>query len=195
MKIYTTTGDRGRTGLFSGERVSKTDARVEAYGQLDELNSLLGLLVSAVSGVDLGGGYGRLGSELQGIQSRLFCLGSWLATGSDSAAMEELPGMGPQAVAELETAIDDMEGELVPLRGFILPGGHALASQAHLARAVCRRVERRVVVLLDDPGAEPWNERLALTVKYLNRLSDYLFVLARVCNHRQGVADTPWQPR
>ena len=168
MKIYTRTGDGGQTSLFGGTRVSKSDARIEAYGTVDELNSFLG-----VTG-DLDG--------MAAIQSDLFEIGAHLA----SPGTSRFPGVDPQRIEDLERAIDTMERELAPLTTFILPGGSATASQLHIARTVCRRAERRVVALEDDSPATQ------STITYLNRLSDYLFVAARFANHQAGVADVPW---
>lgn len=189
MKIYTRTGDRGRTSLFSGERVSKASCRVEAYGDVDELNSVLGALAASLAGDDA-----RLLQAVERIQRDLFCIGGRLATTPDSAAFEDLPELEEAAVKRLEAEIDRMEEALPPLRGFILPGGHPSACWAHVARTVCRRAERHVVAVLEptEPGSDgAAPARLGI---YLNRLSDYLFVLARYCNHRQGVADILWEP-
>jgi len=195
LKIYTNKGDRGKTGLFSGERTSKADSRVEAYGEVDELNSVLGALVSALSPESeaLPSIQEAVG-ELEKIQSELFCVGAWLATRPDSGAFQELPDLDSHAVERLEASIDRMEETLSPISGFILPGGHPTASQAHVARTVCRRAERRVAALLDEVRDHPSNERVGLALKYLNRLSDYLFTLARSCNHLHGVQDVNREP-
>lgn len=171
MKIYTRTGDHGQTSLFGGTRVAKHDARIEAYGTVDELNSFLG----AVTGID----------ELPAIQSDLFEIGAHLA----SPGTSRFPGVDAARIEALEQAIDAMERELTPLTTFILPGGSPAAAQLHIARTVCRRAERRVVALEDDSPAT------RSTIAYLNRLSDYLFVAARFANHRAGVADVPWSKR
>ncbi len=210
MRIYTGAGDRGRTSLFSGERVDKHDARIEAYGDLDELNSVLGALAEAL-GDGPRGGSAELESEIERIQSDLLQAGAWLATTPGSPAQTSLLEITPHLIAGLEAAIDRMDATLEPLRGFILPGGSASACWAHVARTVCRRAERRVVALVDavhgahpapEPGETPApapavtqaHEQLGLIVVYLNRLSDYLFVLARHCNRRAGVPDRPWTP-
>ncbi len=171
MKIYTRTGDGGLTSLFGGARVSKSDARIEAYGTVDELSSFLG----AITGVD----------EVPAIQSDLFEIGAHLA----SPGTSRFPGVEASRIEDLERAIDAMERELTPLTTFILPGGSAAAAQLHIARTVCRRAERRVVALEDESPATQ------STITYLNRLSDYLFVAARFANHRAGVADVPWTKR
>jgi len=171
VKIYTRTGDHGETSLFGGKRVAKHDARIEAYGTVDELNSFLG----AVTGVD----------EIPAIQSDLFEIGAHLA----SPGTSRFPGVDVSRIEELERSIDAMERELAPLTSFILPGGSPAAAQLHIARTVCRRAERRVTVLEDETPATQ------STIRYLNRLSDWLFVAARFANHRAGVADVPWSKR
>jgi cob(I)alamin adenosyltransferase len=187
MKICTGTGDKGKTSLFSGERVTKADSRIDAYGDLDELNSILGALTAHLSAEK------ELAAELQQIQSDLFQAGAWLATSPDSAAIDSLKEISADQVAFLEKAIDRFEKELPTLKSFILPGGHITAAWAHMARTVCRRCERKVVPLLSKitkvKAAEPY-QRLLI---FLNRLSDYLFMLARHCNHIYGVSDKPWR--
>lgn len=182
MKIYTKTGDAGQTGLFGGDRISKAHARVEAYGDVDELNSVLGIVRADL---DLGTPFETL---LEAIQSRLFDLGAELANerGKDLG----IPLVDEDDVVAMEHAIDHAEGELAPLRTFVLPGGSKVAAHLHLARTVCRRAERRVVALLEQ-GATVRPEVL----RYLNRLSDLLFVLARLANHRAKIADVPWVGR
>lgn len=188
MKIYTGTGDRGKTSLFSGERVSKADARIDAYGDLDELNSILGALAAHLTAEE------KLVSELQQIQSGLFQAGAWLATHPDSAAIESLPDVPTQQIAFLENTIDRFEKELPMLKAFILPGGHITAAWAHIARTVCRRCERKVVPLINETPTEKSVEHYRRLLVFLNRLSDYLFMLARKCNHIHGVSDKPWRP-
>ncbi len=187
MKIYTGTGDKGKTSLFSGERVSKADARIDAYGDLDELNSILGALVAQLSAEE------KRIAELQQIQSDLFQAGAWLATSPDSALIDSLQAISAEQIAFLEKAIDRYEKELPVLRSFILPGGHITSAWAHVARTVCRRCERKVAPLVSRSmkakAAEPYQRLLV----YLNRLSDYLFVLARQCNHIHGISDKPWR--
>lgn len=190
MKIYTKTGDRGKTSLFSGERVSKANRRVEAYGEVDELNSVLGALASCLSEGDP-----EVRQAVEQVQRELFRVGGRLAATPDSPHFEDLPGLDEAALKRLEAEIDRMAERLPRLKGFILPGGHPSACWAHLARTVCRRAERHVVGLLEasaEPG--PAGENLARIQAYMNRLSDYLFVLARYCNHLHGLADTPWEP-
>lgn len=188
MKIYTRTGDRGETGLFGGQRVRKDHARVEAYGDVDELNSVLGLAAVELARE----GQDEMARRLRDLQSDLFSLGAILATprpedgGRENAHLPELP---EGRVEEMERWIDDAEQELEPLRNFILPGGGEAAARLHLGRTVCRRAERRVVNLAHVAHIDE-----ALIV-YLNRLSDLLFTLARLANHRAGVADLVWQTR
>jgi len=180
VKIYTRRGDGGETDLFGGPRVSKDHARVEAYGAVDELCACLGVCAAASSHEDLR----ALARE---IQARLFDLGACLAS-PDAAHRRKagLPEPGPEEVAALEAHIDRLERELEPLRRFILPGGTPAAAHFHVARTVCRRAERRSVELgRSEPLAEA-------CLGYLNRLSDLLFVMARVENRRAGVADAEW---
>lgn len=182
MKIYTKTGDDGTTGLFGGARVSKADARVEAYGELDELNSVLGMVRLE--------GLGEPFDALLGqIQSRLFDVGAELANGSGKDL--GIPLVAESDIVAMEHAIDRAETELTPLKSFVLPGGCALAARLHVARTVCRRAERRVVALAHDENVHVRAE----LVQYLNRLSDLCFVLARLANKRASVADVPWLGR
>jgi cob(I)alamin adenosyltransferase len=187
MKLYTGTGDKGKTSLFSGERISKADARIDAYGDLDELNSILGALTAHLSAEN------ELVGQLQQIQSDLLYAGSWLATSPGSPSMDSLQEISAEQIIFLEKAIDRIEKELPALNAFIIPGGHITAAWAHLARTVCRRCERKAVALLSktfkEEAAGPY-QRLLI---YLNRLSDYLFVAARKCNQIHGVSDKPWK--
>ena len=185
MKIYTGTGDQGKTSLFSGERVSKGNERIDAYGDVDELNSTLGALAATAPDKDP-----EIQKEIERIQSTLFQIGAWLATSSESPSMEVLNPIPESEWKGLESAIDRMDSKLTKLGGFILPGGHISAAWAHVARTVCRRAERKVVVL-SDATKKP--DILHPILVYLNRLSDYLFVLARYCNFLMGVADVPWK--
>lgn len=181
VKIYTRTGDDGSTGLLGPGRVPKSAPRVEAYGAVDELNAVLG----AARAMD---GERWLDAELATIQAKLFHLGAELAT-SAPAMLASLKRLEDPDVTTLEGWIDRLEQDLAPLTSFVLPGGTVLASQLHLARTVCRRAERRVVSLATGEAVEP---RL---VRYLNRLADLLFVMARWCNHRAGVTETLWSGR
>jgi cob(I)alamin adenosyltransferase len=187
MKIYTGSGDRGKTSLFSGERVSKDQRRIEAYGEVDELNAVLGALEASLPSEQ-----SQLRDEIQGIQSDLFHVGAWLATTPDSPSLEVLKKIGASRIQRLEEAIDRMEQRLPALKEFILPGGHIAASWAHVARTVCRRVERRVVALSHDPAEYKSPDELIGVITFLNRLSDYLFVLARYCNHLARVSEITW---
>ncbi|MCU0559421.1 MAG: cob(I)yrinic acid a,c-diamide adenosyltransferase [Desulfobacterales bacterium] len=188
MKIYTGSGDRGKTSLFSGERVAKDHERIEAYGDLDELNSVIGALAASLPHPAEG-----VRPELEAAQAVLFEIGAWLATSPGSAAAGLLPPVDPQAAAALERSIDRMDAALPSLGGFILPGGSPAGSWAHLARTVCRRVERRVVRLAAAQAATPGDESMQRSIVYLNRLSDYLFVLARHLNRIQGSAERLWK--
>jgi cob(I)alamin adenosyltransferase len=183
VKIYTKRGDQGETDLLGGGRVSKDDMRVEAYGAVDELNACLGQCAAATAHEDLRG-------LTLSIQSMLFDLGGYLAA-PDDARREKSGVVQPESsdIEALETHIDALEEELEPLKCFILPGGAAAAAAYHLARTVCRRAERRAVALC---RAEPLS---AESLRYLNRLSDLLFVMARVENRRAGIADIEWVGR
>ncbi len=188
MKVYTGTGDGGRTSLFSGERIEKSDPRIDAYGDLDELNAVVGAVVAALPHHPESG---QLRTQLVTIQSDLFRLGALLATSPDSPAAAHLSPMTVEHHQRLEDQIDAMDARLEALNCFIIPGGHPSAAGAHVARTVCRRVERRVVKLTSSQSVI--REGLEEMLVYLNRLSDYFFVLARYCNHLAGVADEPWQ--
>jgi cob(I)alamin adenosyltransferase len=179
LSIVTKTGDGGETGLFGGGRVSKDDPRVEAYGEVDELNAALGLARAQKLEASLD-------ELLQEVQSQLFTVGAVLATPPDSRAASVIPVLHPSWAAAMEQQIAAFDREILPLNAFILPGGTAAASALHLARTICRRAERRVVPLARAGAVIPE------VVVYLNRLSDLLFTLARVANHRAGERDVPW---
>ncbi len=182
MKIYTRTGDTGTTGLLGGTRVPKDHLRIEAYGTVDELNSHLGMLR------DLAAPHHH--ALIVEVQNNLFAIGSRLASSSEEEATRfHVPLLTTADIEVLERAMDAMDAELEPMRNFILPGGHPTVSQAHIARTVCRRAERRVVQLA---AHEPLPE---IAVQYLNRLSDLLFMMARHLGKLHGVADTPWLPK
>jgi cob(I)alamin adenosyltransferase len=191
MKIYTGTGDKGKTSLFSGERVTKADPRIDAYGDLDELNSILGALAAHLSAEKK---EKTLAAELQQIQSDLLHAGAWLATHPNSAAVESLEELPQDRISFLEKAIDRLDRDLPALRGFILPGGHITAAWAHVARTVCRRSERKLVPLIKPTLKGKVAQQYRNLLIFLNRLSDYLFVLARHCNQIQGVSDKLWKP-
>jgi cob(I)alamin adenosyltransferase len=189
MKIYTKTGDRGETGLFGGGRVPKDDVRVSAYGDVDELNSVLGAAIVQLESA----GLDEVVTGLREVQADLFTVGAILATpaprdGGRAQAAAHVPELPAGRVEALERWIDASEAELEPLRSFVLPGGSPAAAALHLARTVCRRAERQVVTLAHHASVD--DELL----RYLNRLSDLLFTLARLANHRAGVPDVPWVP-
>jgi len=186
MKVYTGGGDKGKTSLFSGERVAKHHVRIEAYGDLDELNSFLGVLAAL-----LPDGEQAARDDLQGMQSALFVAGAWLATTPGSAAVAHLTPLPATAAKELEQRIDALSATLPELRAFILPGGQPAAAWTHVARTVCRRCERRLTQLIES--TEGNEGELAAIQVYLNRLSDYLFVLARHLNTVLGGVDTIWR--
>jgi len=188
MKIYTGSGDRGKTSLFSGQRVSKADERIEAYGDMDELNSIIGALVAS-----LGAEHSEPAGELQRIQSDLFTISALLATTPDSPAMDTIAAIDQQHIEFLEKSIDRMVESLPELKGFILPGGHPAAAWAHVARTVCRRTERRIVSFLDASFEMHVPDTYRVALVYVNRLSDYLFVAARYCNHLFAVPDKLWE--
>ncbi len=181
MKIYTKTGDAGSTGLFGGGRVAKDHARVEAYGDVDELNAVLGM-ARAVEPMP------RIDEVLVPIQRDLFAIGALLATPDREKMALHLKKarIDEGRIEELERAIDEGEAELEPLTSFIVPGGSPKAAALHMGRTVCRRAERRVVHLQHEVELPP------LTVIYLNRLSDLLFTLARVANRRAGAGEVTW---
>jgi len=168
--------------------VSKSVQRVEAYGDVDELNSALGVLVSALPEEE-----SILIEEVRQIQSDLFHIGARLATTPDSPYLSLLPGISDKHIEALVAAIDRMDAELPALNGFVLPGGHRSSAWAHMARTICRRTERHVVRLTLKDHEENVEEQMNGIVIYLNRLSDYLFVLSRYCNKIAGVPETPWE--
>jgi cob(I)alamin adenosyltransferase len=182
MKIYTKTGDDGTTGLFGGGRVRKDEARVEAYGTIDELNSIVGLARAAEAPREVD-------SVLAGVQEDLFVIGAELATVTGKEDKLSMPLLGGARTALLEDAIDRIEASLPPLKSFVLPGGSPAGARLHQARTVCRRAERRV---LTASTATPIRPEILI---YLNRLSDFLFVAARSANQVAGVPDVPWAPR
>ena len=181
MKIYTKTGDAGLTGLFGGHRISKAELRVCAYGDVDELNSVLGVIRS-IEGVD------PFDDLLYAIQNSLFDLGAELATDPERAEKSGTFTLSPAHSERLERAIDEHQRELPPLRQFILPGGSPLAAQFHVARTVCRRAERTVVALANEGSVR------SEVLVYLNRLSDLFFVLGRAANAGLGIEDVVWSP-
>ncbi len=173
LKIYTRTGDAGHTSLFGGKRVSKKNARIEAYGTIDELNSFLGIIRATWSD-------SPIDVQLDAVQRDLFDIGAQLA----APGKNQFTGVSQSRIGSLEQGIDDMERTLTPLKNFVLPGGSIPAAHLHVARTVCRRAERLVVALGDKAPK--------MTLAYLNRLSDYLFVAARYANAQLGVEDVMW---
>ena len=187
MKIYTGGGDRGKTSLLSGERVPKNHPQIEACGDLDELSSFIGGIKAMLPSDSC-----DLQAQLHRIQSNLLTIGAFLAVSKSSAILDEIPKISPKDVESLESAIDSMQTELPELKGFILPNGHISAVMAHIARSVCRRAERRVVALSLEIDVQHMLNHLRYQMIYLNRLSDYMFTLARYCNHVAGVAEDLW---
>lgn len=181
MKIYTKTGDAGTTSLFGGKRVSKADLRIDTYGTVDELNSWMGVLRDQ-----------EINSSRQdtllAIQDRLFTMGSMLATEPGNTKVK-IPTLDEADILFLEREIDAMDTVLPPMKAFVLPGGHASVSFAHVARTVCRRAERLVIALHRTEPVDP------LIIKYLNRLSDYVFVLSRKMTAELHSPESPWHPR
>lgn len=181
MKIYTKTGDQGTTSLFGGKRVSKADLRIDTYGTVDELNSWIGVVrdqeINTV----------RKKALLE-IQDRLFTIGSILATEPGNTKVK-IPTLAEEDITFLEKEIDAMDAALPPMRSFVLPGGHPSISFGHVSRTVCRRAERLIVGLNDSEPGDP------MVIKYVNRLSDYLFVLTRKMAMELGIEESPWKPR
>lgn len=183
VKIYTKTGDQGKTSLIGGTKVPKSDLRIEAYGTVDELNSFIGLLGDYL--VD-----DAIKTLLKEIQDRLFTIGSSLACDPEKEPLMKIPDLKEDDIILLENEMDKMNEALPLMKNFIIPGGHVAVSTAHIARCVCRRAERLCVRLKEDGSfVEP------LVIKYLNRLSDFLFVLARYIGHLLQVAEIVWKPR
>jgi cob(I)alamin adenosyltransferase len=182
-KIYTKTGDRGTTSLIGGTKVSKAHLRIEAYGTVDELNSYIGLCKDLLAGI-------TDTILLQEVQDRLFTVGSSLACDPEKEPKMKIPDLKEEDISLLEKEIDRMTEALPVMKFFILPGGHPVISHLHIARCVCRRAER-ACVRLDAEGEEVE----AIVIKYINRLSDYLFMLARFAGHQLQVPEIAWRPR
>ena len=181
MKIYTKTGDQGTTALFGGKRVSKANLRIDAYGTVDELNSWMGVLRDQEVNQ-------KRKEILKEIQDRLFTIGSVLATEPGNTKVK-IPSLHEADVTLLETEMDAMDSQLSPMKFFVLPGGHSSISFGHIARTVCRRAERLIVALHEQELVDP------IVIRYINRLSDYLFVLCRKVTTELNVEETPWKPR
>ena len=183
IKIYTKTGDQGKTSLIGGTKVLKSHIRIEAYGTVDELNSYIGLLGDQFH-------HDQTTTSLREIQDRLFTIGSSLACDPDKEPLLRIPDLKEDDVRWLENEIDVMNSSLVPMKSFILPGGHISISTAHVVRCVCRRAERHCVSMIEQQlFVDP------LVIKYLNRLSDYLFILARFIAHELKIEELRWKPR
>ena len=183
LKIYTKTGDLGKTSLIGGTKVSKSNLRIESYGTVDELNSFIGLISDHLTDE-----HSKV--ILKEVQDRLFTIGSSLACDPDKEPLMKIPDLKEADVELLENEIDKMNETLPEMKSFILPGGHIAVSNIHVARCVCRRTERICVGMKElDIFVDP------LVIKYLNRLSDYLFVLARYTGHLSGVEEVKWKPR
>ncbi len=181
MKIYTRSGDKGKTSLLGGKRVLKSHLKIQAYGTIDELNTFIGLVRDLEQDK-------KRKKTLLNIQERLFSIGSSLAVSGDKS-LQYQEDLIEDDVSDLEKAIDEMDAALPAMKHFILPGGHPRISYCHIARTVCRRAERLVVELVST-------ERVSeLVIRYLNRLSDYLFVLARITGLELGIVELPWRPR
>ncbi|MCL4197649.1 MAG: cob(I)yrinic acid a,c-diamide adenosyltransferase [Phycisphaerales bacterium] len=191
MKLYTRTGDDGTTGLHGGARVPKTDPRVEAFGQCDELNAALGVARCAADATR----DALIVECLDELQHLLFEIGADLATPTQSAARRKVSPVTETDVAKLERWIDAAVERVEAQKSFILPGGTELAARLHVARTICRRAERRVIALSEAPVSDPAPEVPSPNVVYLNRAGDLLFALARLANHNAGAADVPWTPR
>mgnify|MGYP001466865772 CR=1 FL=1 len=182
MKIYTKTGDLGETSLFGGKRVKKYNVSIQAYGTVDELNSWIGLLKdSLISSSDQ--------KSLNIIQDNLFVIGSHLASGDDLKLIAKLPLLQEKSIKELENNIDLIQENLPVMKNFILPGGHVFSSYCHIARCVCRRAERLTIEISEHIEVNP------KIIQYLNRLSDYLFVLSRKILHDLEIEEHPWIPK
>jgi cob(I)alamin adenosyltransferase len=183
FRIYTKTGDQGKTSLIGGTRVSKSSLRIEAYGTVDELNSYIGWV----------GDYQKddeTTTFIRGIQDRLFTIGSSLACDPEKDIKMSLPDLENEDITLLEKAIDNINEKIPPMRAFILPGGNEAVSVCHVARCICRRAERLCVALIET------NEFVGpLILPYLNRLSDYLFMLARYTSFTLGIEEIPWKPK
>jgi cob(I)alamin adenosyltransferase len=183
LKIYTKTGDKGTTSLIGGTKVLKSDLRIEAYGTVDELNSFIGLCSDLLKNK-------KNRKILRQVQDRLFIIGSLLACDPEKETKMKIPELKEEDIILLEKEIDKMSEVIPPMKNFILPGGHKSVSALHLARCICRRAERCCVRLQQENHEED-----SIIIKYLNRLSDYLFVLSRFTGYQLKVKEIPWKPR
>lgn len=181
LKIYTKTGDKGQTSLLGGTRVPKHHMRIEAYGTVDELNSWIGLLRDMISDE-------HAKTILVDVQDQLFTMGSSLASDPVKSKVK-IPHLSEEDILVFEKEIDAMDAELPPMKNFVLPGGHPVVSHCHIARCVCRRAERRVIHLAENEQVDD------LVIKYLNRLSDYIFMLSRKLTKNLNATEVPWKPK
>lgn len=183
FRIYTKTGDKGNTSLIGGTKVAKSHIRIESYGTIDELNSFIGLSTDHLT-------HDLSIKMLREIQDRLFTIGSSLACDPEKEPGMKIPDLKAEDINLLEKEIDQMDGQLPAMKNFIIPGGHPAISTLHIARCVCRRAERICVLMQEEQlFVDP------LVIQYLNRLSDYLFVLARFTGHLMQIEEIPWKPR
>lgn len=181
MKVYTKTGDKGQTSLFGGKRISKADLRIESYGTVDELNSWIGLLRDQEIAE-------HQKQVLVEVQDRLFTMGSMLASDPEKP-LKNIPLISAEDITYLEQQMDKMDENLPPMKSFVLPGGHQIVSYCHISECVCRRAERMVIRLSEESVVDE------LVIRYLNRLSDFLFVLSRQISLDKNANETPWEPR
>lgn len=191
MKIYTKTGDKGQTSLIGGTRVPKNHIRIEAYGTVDELNSWIGLLRDTMTAIRKDTFYiydENVIATLLEVQDRLFTIGSILATDPEKCKMK-LPELHAEDISKLEKEIDAIDSLVPPMKSFVLPGGHPIVSHCHIARCICRRAERCTIHLTEEFPVEE------IVIQYLNRLSDYLFMLSRKLSMDLGAEEIPWKPR
>lgn len=179
--VYTKTGDKGKTSLIGGTRVPKNHYRLEAYGTVDELNTFIGMIRSYKLDE-------KSENQILNIQDKLFVLGAYLATDSNAADLRDKLNYDESIIEGLEQEMDRMDSELPPIKNFVLPGGHPGVSYCHISRTICRRAERRVLAMAEHTEVNPW------VIRYLNRLSDYLFVLSRYLAKHFNVNEIPWIP-
>lgn len=194
FRIYTRTGDKGKTALIGGTKVPKSHIRIDSYGTIDELNSFIGLLIDQLqlaATAPIGSApFNAVNTQLREIQDRLFTIGASLACDPDKDLKMRIPDLKDEDITLLESAIDTMEDSLPEMKFFILPGGHPAISTAHICRCVCRRAERICVEMQEqEMFIEP------IVIRYINRLSDYLFVVARYAGHTLQIPEIPWKPR
>jgi len=188
--VYTKTGDKGTTGLVGGTRIPKSDFRIDLYGEVDELNSHLGVVIASLNSEKLTTQFDLLVKSFINIQSRLFDLGSNLACESEKREKFQLPQIETNHIEEMESAMDEMDSQLIKLKSFVLPGGHISAAHLHVCRTVCRRIERKLVDFGNSsPDEVPMNSR-----EFINRLSDYFFIASRYVNCKTSNEEVMWIP-